>query len=76
MIHGRVLDLSMTGIAIETTHGLSIGASYRLRVTSMDRAFVLFASVRWCRLERVCPRKDGDALPIFRTGLSIDLGDR
>ncbi len=75
-VNGHVLDLSMTGIAIETTRGLNIGTSHRLRITSMDRALVLYASVRWCRLQRICPKNNGDAVPIFRTGLKINPTDR
>ncbi len=71
ILSARVLNLSMTGIAIETNSGLYIGTRHRLRLRSLDRVVIISGSVRWCRLHRVCPNLRGDFEPVYRAGLRI-----
>ena len=73
MMQGQVLNLSLNGLAIETTDGLHIGKKHRLRMKLESRILVLEATVRWCRLKRIHPKLDGDLVPIYRAGLEIEL---
>ena len=70
IVKGCVVNLSLCGLAIETHAALTIGATYQIRLSSQIRSVVVHGAVRWCRLDRVNPKRNGDVVPIFQAGIS------
>lgn len=66
---GVVLDLSLGGLAIETTCGLEIGSQHQLRLTRGSRQVEVEGVIRWCRLARTVRLADRDVMPVYRAGL-------
>lgn len=64
-----VLNLSLTGIAIETPTKLTPGTEYALRLPTGDEPLSLPVEARWCNLARTIKRPNGDVVPIYRVGL-------
>lgn len=72
-LSGRVLDVSLGGIAIETDAPLTLGHSYSLSLAREDRSARLHGTARWSRLVRT----DGEGA-VYRSGLQFEevLGPR
>lgn len=71
LLTGQVVNLSRTGLAMESTTGLTIGSLHGFRITSAAATVRVEAEVRWCRLCRTVRRQAGEVLPIFRTGVTF-----
>ncbi len=65
----NVLNLSLTGMAIETANKLKPGAEYALCLPTGDEPMSLPVEARWCNLARTIKRPNGDVVPIYRVGL-------
>ena len=72
LLAGRVLNLSLGGLAIETATAMRVGTTYELRVELHDHTVQIRAEVRWCRLTRTIGRGHGEVAAIFRAGLLIE----
>lgn len=69
---GTVQDFSSRGLAIETSIGPRVGDSYRLELASRATSTTVTATVRWCRLHRICRTPGGkEFAPRFLAGLEI-----
>jgi hypothetical protein len=67
----RILDISLSGIAVESTHRLVPGRTYQITIpTSADEPVKAEASVVWCKLMGT-RRDEDDVLPVFRAGMSF-----
>lgn len=71
LLAGRVINMSLGGLALESNTGLRTGSQYRFRVTLADRPFDIEAEVRWCRLTRTVARAPAEVMPVFQSGLSF-----
>ena len=71
LLKGRVLNVSLGGLALESLSGLGTGPLHRLRVTLRDRPFDLEAEVRWCRLTQTITRRPGEVAAIYRAGFAF-----
>ena len=74
----RILNMSLTGLAVETTSLLRLGGRYVLRLPHRESELRLDATVEWCHL--VGTRRDdhGDSVPVYQSGLDFreSLDDR
>ena len=70
-IEARVLDLSVLGMAIETSSWLQVGQRYRLRMVHPDHSVDYDSQVVWCHLVGSQPAGSGDVRPIYQAGLQF-----
>lgn len=68
---GRVVNMSLSGLAFESTTGLRNGSHHSFRVVLGERPFKIEAEVRWCRLTRTVARRPGEVVAIYRAGLAL-----
>ncbi len=69
LLVGRVLNMSLGGLAIETTTALRIGGSYSFRAEIHEHSLEIEAQIRWCRLARTLRTGDDEVRAIFRAGV-------
>jgi Tfp pilus assembly protein PilZ len=67
----QVLNISLTGLAIETQHALRVGTEYTLRLSHQGHDLRLRTRVKWCRLVRTASDTRGNVLPVFHAGLDF-----
>jgi c-di-GMP-binding flagellar brake protein YcgR len=74
----RILNLSLTGMAIETDVFLKVEGRYHLKIRSNEHPLDLEVVVKWCHLDRTERRPDGDVAPVYKAGLDFKdvLGER
>ena len=67
-----VLDLSRSGIAVESAERLAPGRIYPLQLEGQDGLLITTsARVVWCKLTGTVENEDGEAAPVFRAGLEF-----
>jgi hypothetical protein len=71
-VEAKILNLSLTGVAIETSSALRIGQRYSFRIGGGEGGFSLPGTVRWSTLLRTEKTPSGDFQPIFEAGLAFD----
>lgn len=68
----EVLNLSLGGMAVETSSCLQFGREYTLKLDGGDGLEVsLSGSVAWCSLRRTSRSGSGEVVPIYRAGLKF-----
>lgn len=74
----RVLDLSGTGVAIETEVALAPGRSYAVKIEHEARRIALDGTVAWCRLRGTRKNDEGESVPYYAAGIELrsDLTDK
>ena len=70
LIDCRLVDLSTSGLGIETSVGLRLGVPYPFRLRDGAQGLSTEAVVRWCRLVRN-EVIDGESRPVYRAGAAI-----
>jgi hypothetical protein len=69
----RVIDLSRSGAAIETSERLAPGRTYSLQLGEVESGVTsTTARVIWCKLTGTRESSDGDSIPIYRAGLEFE----
>ena len=71
LLVGRVINLSLGGLALESTTGLGTGSHHSFQVALGQKPFRIEAEVRWCRLTETVGRGCGEVVPIYRAGLAF-----
>ena len=66
----RLLNLSTSGLAIETNVGLRLGVPYPFRLRDGEQTLGTEAKVRWCRLVRN-ETMEGESRPVFHAGAAF-----
>ncbi len=75
----EVLNMSLTGMAVESRAPLEIGRRYDLELRDGDRTIPLNVEVQWCHLVRTEHAEQSDEVsPVYRAGLDFShvLNDR
>lgn len=67
----RVVDISISGIKIESDRRLDIGKEYSIRVSHGDDSVRVLGSVVWCVLTRVIDAEKGETVPVYRAGIEF-----
>jgi hypothetical protein len=71
--NARILNMSLAGMAVESTANLRVGRSYALRLTHGDAVGPeLSGTVVWCHLKSTRPVDAGDRTPIYEAGMQFD----
>jgi hypothetical protein len=73
----RVLDISLTGVAVEAT-GPGLRVNRRCTVAFTDPAtgaIRLQGTVVWCDLHEIRRSPAGEVVPVFRAGIDFEPGD-
>jgi len=65
------LDLSLTGLAIETHQTLRVGSEQQLQLKGSEQQIALTVEIRWCQLVRTESGRHGDNLPVYRAGVDF-----
>lgn len=68
----RIVDISLTGIGLETNSYLAVGRHYSLRVQRTGEALKLWGRVVWCKMLRTEKNGSGDVLPVYRAGIEFE----
>lgn len=71
LLTGQVINLSLGGLAMESTTGLRIGSLHGFRIKFGESTYRLEGKICWCRLSRTVRRQEGEVVPIFRTGIAF-----
>jgi len=67
-----VLDLSRSGIAVESAERLVPGRIYPLQLEGQDGLLITTsARVVWCKFSGTVENEDGEAAPVYRAGLEF-----
>lgn len=70
LIDCRLVDLSTSGLGIETSVGLRLGVPYPFRLRDGQQTLSTEAVVRWCRLVRN-ESSEGESRPVYRAGAAF-----
>jgi len=70
-LDARILNMSLTGMAIETTSFLKTGGQYWLRVPTGDTQIRFKADVRWCHLVRNERNAAGEMRAVYQAGIDF-----
>jgi len=68
-MNARVLNLSVDGMALETTSWLHVGKDYQLKIGSGDECLDIAGRVVWCHLVGNRSRDNGETRPIYQAGV-------
>ncbi len=71
-VRGRVVDVSESGIGLESPQKLIVGARFHFRVRNRSKSLCLPGRVEWCRLTGTRTGDGGEIVPVFRSGVAID----
>ncbi|MCH7665727.1 MAG: PilZ domain-containing protein [Acidobacteria bacterium] len=67
----KLVNMSISGMAVESNRGLPVGGSWIFRVGTDAIAYEIPGKICWCRLQRTV-KIDGEVRPIYRTGVEFD----
>lgn len=68
----KVVNLSLDGLAVETSSYLQVGHEYSLRLEHASRPMHVRGRVAWCSLVRTSRDRRGDVAPVYRAGLHFE----
>jgi hypothetical protein len=67
----RILNMSLTGLLVETSSVLRVGASYSLRVQQPQGELRFRADVQWCRFVGTRRTRDGQNEAVYQAGIDF-----
>lgn len=67
-----VLNLSMSGIAVETNRQLKLGKVYSVKLGGESDLVEVEATVRWCHLVGLRRTVDGEMASVYKAGLTFE----
>ena len=70
-IRVQVLNMSLTGLAVETPTALEIGRRYGLKLNNRREAVEITVDVQWCHLVRTERAGYADVRPVYEVGLDF-----
>jgi hypothetical protein len=66
-----VVNMSLSGMAIETTARVEMGKSYAMKLRHDTGQIPLAGRVVWCHLDRTRRTNSGDVVPVYRSGIQF-----
>ncbi len=69
---GRIVNLSLDGIALETGETLQIGRLYKLKLRHASEELLLKGRVVWCRMVRTDQNDHGEVAPVYAAGIQFE----
>src|SRR6188768_1499676 len=73
-LDARILNMSLTGMAIETGSVLKVGGDYWLRLSQEGAPLRFKTNVKWCHLVRNERSSAGDVRAVYQAGLDFRDG--
>ncbi|HEV8238154.1 MAG TPA: PilZ domain-containing protein [Thermoanaerobaculia bacterium] len=73
-LDARILNMSLTGMAIETSSVLKVGGDYWLRLSQDGDPLRFKTKVQWCRLVRNEKDAAGEVRAVYQAGLDFRDG--
>ena len=73
-VGAAVVDVSESGMGIESSKQLRVGASYVFRVQMGERSFGMPGRVEWCRFAGTNGTKGADPAAVYKAGVSFSSG--
>ncbi len=70
-LNSKIIDISVGGVAIETTKKLERNKEYDLKINHGGNAFRLKGRVIWAILTRIEKKESGDIIPVYRAGMKF-----
>ena len=70
-LDARVLNISLAGIAVETTSQVEVGNKLAVRLARNSDELGMVATVRWCHLAGT-DKAGGEVQPVYQAGLAFD----
>lgn len=70
-IQGRVLDITVSGLGIETHSPVPVLMHSAFMISDGRRRSTIRGEVRWCRLTGTVPLPNGEVAPVYRAGIEI-----
>lgn len=67
----KLVNMSISGMAVESDRGLPVGGSWIFRVGTEAVAYEIPGKICWCRLQRTV-KIDDEVRPVYRTGVEFD----
>ena len=67
----KVLNMSLTGLAIESQIPMGVGGRYYLTLRREQEMIQLQTELQWCRRVRTEPNELGDPAPIYEVGFDF-----
>lgn len=67
----KVLDLSRTGMGIETSNKLNVGESYILELFHRGRLISVECSAKWCTFRGAYRTPSGAEVQLYAAGVSL-----
>ena len=71
-IPARVVDISVSGLAVETGSQLRIGRTYRFALGDDQETIGLKGQVQWSRLRGTRRTSEGDSMAVYHSGIALD----
>jgi Tfp pilus assembly protein PilZ len=74
----NVINMSLDGMAVESSKRLNVGRVYSLKIVHNDKKIRLTGNVVWCVLTRSDSSGDGAVVPVYKAGLEFEdvISDR
>ena len=73
-IGAAVVDISESGMGIESNQQLRVGADYVFRVQMGTKSFGLPGKVEWCRFARTKAENGAELAAVYKAGVSFAHG--
>lgn len=70
-LNTKIINISVGGVAIETTKKLERNKEYDLRINHGDNALRLKGRVIWAVLTRIEKKESGDIIPVYKAGMKF-----
>lgn len=68
----RILNLSISGMAVESTSPLRIGRTYTTKLRRGEHSLALQGRVMWCRLRSTRKAGSGEVVPVYTAGIEFE----
>jgi hypothetical protein len=70
-LNTKIINISVGGVAIETTKKLERNKEYDLRINHGGNALRLKGRVIWAVLTRIEKKESGDIIPVYKAGMKF-----
>jgi len=71
----QIIDISMSGIALETEKRMNIGHEYTIKIERDEKILTVQGIVIWSLLTKSIPDFQGNAIPIYKAGMKFKDAD-
>ena len=70
-LNTRIIDISLSGVSIETTEKLRMNKEYSLKINHRNHVLRLKSRVIWALLTRIEKKESGDIVPVYKAGMKF-----